>query len=76
MLCPGVLPSNSKPVRDVDMELRGELDEFVQAILAEYAKLFLQAGSEVTPRGVESPTSSLPRGDTYLVRHWKLRAGC
>lgn len=37
----------SKPPRDVQMELRSEIDEFVQKVLAEYAKLFLQPASEV-----------------------------
>ncbi|CAM9510510.1 unnamed protein product, partial [Ectocarpus sp. 12 AP-2014] len=35
-----------KPPRDVDVELKQELDEFVQASLEEYAKLFLEPGAD------------------------------
>ncbi|CAN0225260.1 unnamed protein product [Ectocarpus sp. 6 AP-2014] len=35
-----------KPARDVDVELKQELDEFVQASLEEYAKLFLEPGAD------------------------------
>eukprot|EP00903_Cladosiphon_okamuranus_P015485 g14296.t1 len=35
-----------KPPRDVDVELKEEIDEFVNASLAEYAKLFLEPGAE------------------------------
>ncbi|CAM9230645.1 unnamed protein product [Discosporangium mesarthrocarpum] len=37
-----------KPPRDVDLELKEEMDAFIVAMLGEYAKLFLQPGSEVT----------------------------
>lgn len=53
--CPPLPPAPalvSKPVRDVEMELKEELDRFVQAILKEYARLFSRPGSEV---GVKSP---------------------
>ncbi|CAM9893670.1 unnamed protein product, partial [Ectocarpus fasciculatus] len=35
-----------KPPRDVDVELKQELDEFVQASLEEYARLFLEPGAD------------------------------
>lgn len=37
----------SKPPRDVEQELMAEMDAFVLAVLAEYAKLFLRTSSEV-----------------------------
>lgn len=36
-----------KPPRDVDVELKEELNAFVQASLEEYAKLFLEPGADV-----------------------------
>ncbi|CAB1111613.1 unnamed protein product [Ectocarpus sp. CCAP 1310/34] len=36
-----------KPPRDVDVELKQELDEFVQVSLEEYAKLFLEPGADM-----------------------------
>lgn len=39
--------SDSTPPRDVEAELKEELDAFVQAVLMEYAKLFLEPGVDV-----------------------------
>lgn len=47
---------NRKPPRDVDVELKEELDAFVQASLEEYAKLFLEPGADVRGNSPELQT--------------------
>lgn len=49
--------SGSTPPRDVEAELKEELDAFVQAVLMEYAKLFLEPGVDVRRHGGHKKTS-------------------
>lgn len=53
--------SDSTPPRDVEAELKEELDAFVQAVLMEYAKLFLEPGVDVRRRDGGQKRTSLFR---------------
>eukprot|EP00752_Nemacystus_decipiens_P018595 g16673.t1 len=54
-----------KPLRDVDVELKEELDAFVNASLAEYAKLFLEPGAEAS-KHEQSQTMSAEDREKHL----------
>lgn len=51
--------SDRTPPRDVEAELKEELDAFVLAVLTEYSKLFLEPGADVRHVGYEAPDSPM-----------------